>query len=896
MPVAESAGVRRRAVVLVGNPAHPYSRALRVARALVDAGFDVEIAAVAAPGVPDRETDGAVTIRRYAPSGPFASLAARRGLPDGSTGAPPRRSLAVRGLAAARRWLFWPHTVRGWWATLARELPPADLYHACGSLTVAAALAARDRDRAAGRTSFVLYDAIDDVANSNNVLGMPRLVRGSLARRERAWARAADRRITVNDDLAGALARAWKTKRPVVVPNWPEIPDRPVPRSNRIRDALGLAPSTRIVLFGGRLGPNLGLDALAEAVLEVPDAVLVLIGFGRGYGASRARDSDPHFAGRHYTLEAVHPDEIVSWTASADVAVVPLPPVSANQRASTPNKFWEALAAGTPVVLGPDLPAMRKVMLEHDIGRVARSLAPADLAAAIRSVLDVSPEVAADRRERIAAIARGRYDWSVAAGRYRAVVDEIVAEVDADDESSPPDPELATPVDDPVRRVLRPFVRFGRRGAAFARRRVAVRRAARDHARLRALRMAADAVAPIVRVLLYSPANLNVVDGSSVWVESVAATLTVGSDIWLVVPLKVHERRTLITDSLRRLPRIEVLPVESSPGRVSGPLETNAMLDWIERLDAQEPFDLFLFRGFEVCDAAIARPAFRGRVWSTYILEPEREPDSVPYREAMAAIADGSAWVVSQSEEMRAVTEERVPAARGRTILLPPAIPADVPVAAAGSVVPRLLYTGKFHPFYPVPELIDVFDRLRSDHPELEFHLGGDKVWRTEEDEVYANALERRIATVTGVVWHGAMMRADVAELLAKGGIALSVWDYRYGSHWNDLVVSTKLLDYCAARIPVVLNRTPAQESILGSDYPLFVSDISEVEGLLRRLLIEADLYESAAERCWTATRGFTYEAVHERLRPYLAPRGVTAAERGAAGPGGVGPSDDRRP
>ena len=55
----------RRAVILVGNPAAPYSRGLRIARALDRAGYAVEIAAVATPDVPELERDGPITIRRY---------------------------------------------------------------------------------------------------------------------------------------------------------------------------------------------------------------------------------------------------------------------------------------------------------------------------------------------------------------------------------------------------------------------------------------------------------------------------------------------------------------------------------------------------------------------------------------------------------------------------------------------------------------------------------------------------------------------------------------------------------------------------------------------------------------------------------------------------------------
>jgi glycosyltransferase involved in cell wall biosynthesis len=427
--VTASSDRSQRAVVLVGTPAAPYSRGLRIARALAGAGYRVEIAAVSAEGVADHEIDADIAIHRYRPSGPYAAMAAtNRPLdPRPPTARPPMPVRILRhGSGAVRRWAFWPHTVRGWWATLERDLAPADVYHACGSLAIAPALAARERDRQAGRTSRVIYDAIDDVANGNNVLGMPGLVRAVVRARERRWARAADARITVNDALASSLAGRWGTEPPLVVPNWPATTLAPgAPPSNRIRDALGLARSIRVVLFEGRLGPNLGLDEAAEAILLVPDSSLVVIGFGRGYPASRARDADPRFVRRHHTLPAVHPDELLEWTASADVAVVPLPPISANQRASTPNKFWEAIAAGTPLVIGPGLPVMAALVRDLDLGVVASSLRPEDLATAIRSILDVDPELAAERRRRIATIARERFSWPVAAARYVALVEGL---------------------------------------------------------------------------------------------------------------------------------------------------------------------------------------------------------------------------------------------------------------------------------------------------------------------------------------------------------------------------------------------------------------------------------------------------------------------------------------
>ena len=464
---------RLRAVVLVGNPVAPYSRAIRIARTLDGLGYAVEIAAVAAPGLPVDEAGTGYVIHRYAGSGPWVRLGGGSGLRAASDGGSPavggaragraRAASVARGPAngvfarfvarvgrrivglvvALRRWLLWPHTVRGWWATLARGLPPADLYHACGSLTVSAALQARRRTPIgpSGRRAVVVYDAIDDVFESNNVLDMPRLLRAWHARRETRWARAADGLLTVNEPLADRLALRWG-RRPVPVPNFPDpwpnggaagavavdAPNAAAAAADAadvgrdlIRRELGLPPSTRIVLFQGRLGPRLGLDEAAEAVLAVPDAVLVLLGFGRGFERECARDHEPRFHGRHFTVPARHPDELLQWTAAADVALVPLPPVSINQRLSSPNKFWEALAAGTPVVVPAQLTYMAGIVTGGDLGVIAASASAPDLATAIVSALE---RLAADPdwRARIRLTAGRRYSWPAAAEAYRGVI------------------------------------------------------------------------------------------------------------------------------------------------------------------------------------------------------------------------------------------------------------------------------------------------------------------------------------------------------------------------------------------------------------------------------------------------------------------------------------------
>jgi glycosyltransferase involved in cell wall biosynthesis len=417
-----------RAVILVGNPARPYSRALRLGRTLTEMGFEVEIAATWLPDLPTEERDGAITIRRYPPTGRFASRAATGRAPvPGRSASRSRVRRVARGVSGRLlEWVLWPQTARGWWAALARDLAPADLYHACGVLALAPALDARRRDERARRRSRVIADVIDVSIESNNTLRFPAIVRRLLALRDRRWGRAADARTAVNEPFAERVRARWGLAQPpVVVPNYPEPWTPPAKRPDRIRRELGLPATTPICLFWGRLGPNLGLDEAAEAVLRVPDAVMVLLGFGRGWEASVARDADPRFAGRHVTLPARHPDELLEWVASAEVALITLPPISYNQRFTTPNKFLEAMAAGTPIVLGPDLPTTAGILAREDLGAVARSMAPDDIAAAITAVLERSRTEGDAWRERIAATARERYSWPIAAEAYRGLVERL---------------------------------------------------------------------------------------------------------------------------------------------------------------------------------------------------------------------------------------------------------------------------------------------------------------------------------------------------------------------------------------------------------------------------------------------------------------------------------------
>ena len=427
---------RPRAVLLVANTAAPYSRGLRVARSLAGAGWDVEIAAVAGDGSPRDEQDGEILTRRYLPSGPF-----RRWVGQPPAPRPPTKLLRVLALNVdkALKVALWPLHVRAWWRTLRRELPAADMYQAFGILTLPVALDLARDARRAGRRGLVLYDVIDAILDSNNYQNVPAPVLARYRRKEAGWVRQVDAVITVNEALADHCHRLWPFReRPTVLLNCQPRWTPPVVRPDLIRAAAGLPRERRIVLFLGKLGRQRGLEMAAEAVVRLHDAALAMIGasVNRQWDAALAEKShEPRFDGRHVVLPPVHPDDVRLWAASADVSIIAVPANSLNQRLSTPNKFWESLAAGTPVVIGRDLEVMRAIVEADGLGAVADPDDPEDLARALREVLELPADAYAAMRQRCLAITRDRYTWETAVEPYLGLIARLDAGRGASDRS-----------------------------------------------------------------------------------------------------------------------------------------------------------------------------------------------------------------------------------------------------------------------------------------------------------------------------------------------------------------------------------------------------------------------------------------------------------------------------
>jgi glycosyltransferase involved in cell wall biosynthesis len=217
--------------------------------------------------------------------------------------------------------------------------------------------------------------------------------------------------ITASPYYASELRTLYRASDVTVVRNMPAY--RSVPRSDRLRHYLGLGPETRIALYQGNIQANRGLDRLVCAAKFLnPNIVIVMMGWAIEPTCSQLEELivKEQVTDRVKLLPAVPYPELLDWTASADIGLAIFPPeYSLSIRYTLPNKFFEYMMAGKPV-LSSQLDAIAEVIEICGVGKIVPSLTPSDLAAAINAMLEDTCALARMRSNALE-IAQREFCW-----------------------------------------------------------------------------------------------------------------------------------------------------------------------------------------------------------------------------------------------------------------------------------------------------------------------------------------------------------------------------------------------------------------------------------------------------------------------------------------------------
>lgn len=363
--------------MLLDNPYPPDQRPKREIATLIAAGWSVVLLCEKAHGLPDRVDQGGLEIRRV--------------------DAPWRGSVVSLG-ASARQAAFIDYIRKEW-----RD--GFDVVHCHDWLTLP--VGARVANALGARLVYDAHEYFAGIFKSGKRQGLRARVRQWVRRRREDRAlRAVDLLITVSPLIGNWFRerRGFTGKIAILrnMPDWARVATPDPGLRSRLRIP---AEATLLVHCGNIRFESRRVDIVVGALVESEQCHLLCVGDGEvGRLMAMARESGVE--GRVHHLPAVPNAELVGVLAACDLGVSVLQPGVPNHEAALPNKLFEYLLAGIPV-LGSPIECQRQFLEEEGVGWSMAQLSPASCAEALRAAVSELSRA----RTRISAL-RERFDWS----------------------------------------------------------------------------------------------------------------------------------------------------------------------------------------------------------------------------------------------------------------------------------------------------------------------------------------------------------------------------------------------------------------------------------------------------------------------------------------------------
>ncbi len=322
----------KHVLMLLTNPFRPDPRVHKEARSLIEAGYKVSIIAWDRDMTsPEEEMVDGISIKRFGPESGYDSF--------------------FDHLINLPR--FWKRA-----RSHAKKMN-IDIVHAHDLDTLLPGVKISRRKKIP-----LVYDAHESYSRMISGTSPSMWIIKLIDRVERWLSSKADIIITVNDRLRKMLEPSGK--KPIVVMNCPLLPEAGETNRLDIRNELGIEDQF-VMIYIGVLEKDRFLLESIEAMKKSEDKdILLLIG---GYGTleDEIKKNSEGMANVKF-LGRIPSDKVMPYTAASDMVLCMFNPGDLNNQIGTPNKLFEAMANGKPIIvtkgiLSGDIATQEKVGL-----------------------------------------------------------------------------------------------------------------------------------------------------------------------------------------------------------------------------------------------------------------------------------------------------------------------------------------------------------------------------------------------------------------------------------------------------------------------------------------------------------------------------------------------------
>lgn len=247
---------------------------------------------------------------------------------------------------------------------------------------------------------------------------------------QRSWAaieqrhiQACDRVITVNPSIAQELQTRYGLSDVRVIHNAERIAAL-APRSWYLHERFAIPRDDQVLLYQGGFSAGRNLPELVHAMrlVQSPRIHLVLLGDGQLGQSLQRMVERKGLEGRVHLHAAVPQAQLLAITAAADAGVIPYQAICLNNYYCTPNKLFEFVAAGLPI-LASDLPELRRLVAGNGIGVVAELGTAVQLATAIADFFSDAERLQQWRGQ--LEVVREELSWQREGERLKGIYEEL---------------------------------------------------------------------------------------------------------------------------------------------------------------------------------------------------------------------------------------------------------------------------------------------------------------------------------------------------------------------------------------------------------------------------------------------------------------------------------------
>lgn len=192
--------------------------------------------------------------------------------------------------------------------------------------------------------------------------------------------------ITVNKSIANIYSKKY-SKELYVVRNIPfkDQSDYEISKSE-----LGIDEDQRIIILqGAGINMDRGAEEAVLAMNEVENAVLLIVGGGDVLPILKNMVRDEGLENKVKFIPRQTREILYAYTALADIGLSLDKDTNLNYRFSLPNKIFDYIQCGTPV-LASDLPEVKNIVLTYNVGAIVEKHTPQFIGKVINQMLDAN--------------------------------------------------------------------------------------------------------------------------------------------------------------------------------------------------------------------------------------------------------------------------------------------------------------------------------------------------------------------------------------------------------------------------------------------------------------------------------------------------------------------------